>query len=350
MAARRLEYRARPIYGCAMKLVGIVAATCVLGLAGCPNEARNESITAANQGNEALGMKQFDAAIPALKRAVERWGENHRAWYSLGIAYKGRQDWANATDALSHAVQLRPEEAMYQLVYGWCLYEKAIAGAREELAKRENKRPIEVTPDLSTVNFEKPLQHLQEAIKLNGELWRAHYMIGRIYRDSGRPKDAADELTKALKSAPVDPLPWVALAELYRLWDYTDQAIQVAEAGTTAVPSLVDQSDIWYEVGMGYDDKRLDDKAIEAFTKAIDAKRDSHKARFQRGQAYYRKGDYNNAKRDLLEFSRVAGASVDFAKQQASRMLIEIAAKTAAPGAPAEKLSPEDLVKKGKGK
>ena len=40
--------------------------------------------------------------------------------------------------------------------------------------------------------------------------------------------------------------------------------------------------------------------------------------------------------------------SVDFAKQQASKMLIDIAAKSVTPGsAPAEKLSPEDTVKKG---
>lgn len=334
-----------------MKLVGIVAAALLFALAGCPNEARNDSIRAANEGNQALGQKQYDAAIPALKRAVERWNGNHTAWYSLGVAYKGKADWAAATEAISHAVQLVPEQAMYQLLYGWCLYEKAIQAAREDQARRENKKPAEVTPDLSSVNFEKALQHVQEAVKLNPDLWRAHYVMGRIYRDTGKSKEAAEALTRALKSAPVDPAPWVALAELYRLWDYSDQAIEVSLAGTTAVPGTIDQSDIWYEVGMGYDDKRLDDKAIEAFTKAIESKRDNQKAKFQRGQAYFRKGDYTNAKKDLLEFSKVAGASVEFAKQQASKMLIEIAAKSVVPGtAPVEKASPEDVVKKPKGR
>jgi len=99
---------------------------------------------------------------------------------------------------------------------------------------------------------------------------------------------------------------------------------------------------------MGYDDKRLDDKAIDAFTKSLDAKKDNHNAKFQRGQAYFRKGDYTNAKRDLEEFSKTGGASVEFAKQQASKMLIDIAAKSVTPGAaPAEKPSPQDVVKKG---
>ena len=184
------------------------------------------------------------------------------------------------------------------------------------------------------------------------ELWRAHYYIGRIYRDTGRAKEAAEELTRTLQAAPTDPGPWVALAELYRQWDYTDQAIQIAEAGTAVVPGITEKADIWFEVGMGYDDKRLYDKAIDAYTKSLEAKRDKHTAKFQRGQAYYRKNDYGNAKRDLEEFSKTGGVSVQFEKQQAAKMLVDIAAKSVVPGStPVEQpKSPEDVVKKGKGR
>lgn len=321
----------------------------LVALTGCPNEAKNDSIRAMNDCNKAYGQKQFETAIEACKRATDKWGENHSAWYTLAAAFAGKQDWTNAVEAASHAVQIAPEQAMYQLQYGDYLFEKAVRTAREDQARRENKKPEEVDPDLSAVNFEKPLQHLQEAVKLNNELWRAHYFIGRIYRATGKAKEAAEEMTKALQSGPTEYAPWVALAELYRQWDYTDQAIQVAEAGTMAVPGANEKSDVWYEVGMGYNDKRLDDKAIDAFSKALESKRDNHKAKFQRGQAYFRKGDYANAKKDLEEFSKAGGMSVEFAKQQASKMLIDIAAKSVVPGsAPTEKASPEDVVKKGK--
>src|SRR5678816_2662373 len=256
-----------------MKLVDSLAAAVLVAAAlvsaGCPNESRNDSIRAANEGakaygqkqydtaitaykratekwnenhvawyglgaaysgkqdwaNEgakAYGQKQYDTAITAYKRATEKWNENHVAWYGLGAAYSGKQDWANASDAMAHAVQTAPEQGMYQLLYGWFLYEKAIRLAREDQARRENKKPEEVNADLTSVNFEKPLQHLQEAVKLNPDLWRAHYCIGRIYRDTGKSKEAADELNRALQSAPTEPGPWVALAELYRQWDYPD--------------------------------------------------------------------------------------------------------------------------------
>jgi tetratricopeptide (TPR) repeat protein len=102
---------------------------------------------------------------------------------------------------------------------------------------------------------------------------------------------------------------------------------------------------------MGYDDKRVDDKAIEAFDKALEARKDNHKAKFARGQAYYRKGEYTKAKRDLEEFSKSGGASVEFFKQQASRMLMDIAAKSAGQsgGTPGQKPSPQDIVDKSKG-
>src|ERR1044071_5781375 len=143
-----------------MKLVAIVATALfaslgLLVLAGCPNEARNDSIRAQNEGTKAYGAKQYDTAIVAYKRAVEKWSDNHPAWWGLGGVYSEKKDWTNAVEAMSHAVQL----------------------AREEAARRENKKPEEVTADLTSVNFEKPLQHLQEALKLNPDLWRAHYYI-----------------------------------------------------------------------------------------------------------------------------------------------------------------------------
>jgi tetratricopeptide (TPR) repeat protein len=334
-----------------MKLVGIIATVLLLATTGCPNEARNDSIRAANDGAKAYGQKQYDTAVAAYTKATERWSDNHVAWYGLAGAYWGKQDASKASDAAGHAVQIAPEQAMYQLLYGWFLYEKAVQTAREDQGRRENKKPEEIIPDLTNVNFEKALQHLKEAIKLNNDLWRAHYCIGRIYRDTGKSKEAADELTRALQYGPTEPQPWVALAEVYRQWDFPEQAIQVAEQGTAIVPGANEKSDIWYEAGMGYDDKRSDAKAIDAFSKSLESRRDNHKAKFQRGQAYFRKGDFGNAKRDLEEFAKTGGASVEFAKQQAQKMLLEIAQKSALPGsAPekSEKQSPEDLVKKAK--
>jgi len=339
-----------------MKLVAATAAALLLCLAGCPNDARNQSVKAANEGASAMGQNQWETAIERYQKAIERYRDNHSAWYYLGYAHSRKNDWKNAVDAVQHSVQLSPGTAMYQMFYGLALYEKAKQQAAEQQAASQNKKAEEVTPDLSGVSFEKALQHLQEAVKLNNELWRAHYYLGRIYRDGGKVKEAAEEFTKALQSVPPQAAPWVALADLYRSWDYTEQALAVATQGVAPgiLPDSNEAGDLWYVVGMAYDDKSLYEKSIEAYTKALELRRDLHVAKFQRGQAYYKLGNYPNAKRDLEEFSKTGGASVSFSKAQASKMLMDIAAKTAtqpAPGGgekPSEKMSPEDVVKKSK--
>jgi tetratricopeptide (TPR) repeat protein len=334
-----------------MKLLGALLTLVVL--AGCPNQAKNDSTNALNRGNKALGQKQVETALNEYQKAVERYRENHLAWYGMGLANMEKKDYDKAADAFQHAVEIAPDQAMYQMLYGISMYEKTVDNARQDQAKKAGKKPEEIDVDKSSLSFEKPIQSLQEAVKLNPGLWRAHYKLGDIYRDSDKPKEAAEELSTAIKQNPREPGPYIALGELYRRWDYSDQAIAVTSQGTANVPGGNELSDIWYVLGMAYEDKANEDKAIEAFTKAIETKKDNHKARFQRGQAYFRKGDTTNAKKDLEDFNKSGGASLEFAKQQASKMLMDIAAKSAmqqGAAAPEPKLSPEEMVKGAKGK
>ncbi len=284
-----------------MKLAFVLAG--LVTLAGCPNQSKNDSMTALNNGNKAAGAKQFDTALAEYQKAVELMKDNHLAWYGLGASYANRAQWDKSSDAFANAVQLEPDQAMYNMWYGIALYEKAVQGAREDQARKENKKPEEVQPDLSVVNFETPLQHLQKAIELNKDMWRAHYYLGRIYRAMDKPKEAAEEFSATLKANPREPGPYVALGELYRKWDYTDAAIKVASQGAQNVPGSHEVTDIWYVLGMGYDDQRKDKEAIDAFTKAIETSKGNNKAKFQRGQTYFRKGNLSDAKKDLEAFS-----------------------------------------------
>ena len=288
--------------------------------------AKNDSVKSSNEGSKAYGQKQFQVAIDRYRDAIKAWDGNHVAWYGMGGALLLQGDWPAAADAMKHAFELVPTEPMYAMVYGYTLYEAALSTARTAQARSEGRTPEEIIPDLSTVNFDQAEQVLRYATKLNNDLWRAHYYLGRIERDAGRAKTAADEFTLALARGPAAPGPYVALAELYRLWQRPDLAVAVAQLGTQQVTGP-EGSDVWYEVGMSYDDQKQDDKAIEAFTKALDARAGNAKARFQRGQAYFRSGKKAPAKQDLEEFVRTAASNSEFAKEQANKMLLDLAAK-----------------------
>ena len=307
-------------------LFGMGSFAVLIGLTGCPNKARQESLDLSNSGMQALKKKEFEEADNFCKQATERFRDNHPGWWCLGNAKKGKNDWAAAADAYEQAVRIDGKQPMYHMWLGISLYNKAVRTAREDLARREGKNPDQVKPDYTTINADMAIQHLQEAVKLNGELYEAYYQLGRIHRDQDRSKEAAEALTKAISLNPRKAEPYIALSELYMRWDYVDQAVQVAAAGAGAVQGPPEQAQLQYELGLAYFNKRLDDKAIEAFSKSLEAKKDMRAATFQRGSAYFRKGDFVNAKKDLEDFSK-NGGTAEFEKTQANKMLMDIAAK-----------------------
>ncbi len=288
--------------------------------------SRERSVKASNAATAAYGLRKYDEAIAGYKQSIAEWHGNHIAHYGLAGSYIGQRDWSKARDAMKTAHELEPYVAMYAMVYAYTLYESAIADARAAQAKKQNVSPEAVDFDASVVNHDKALAHMTYAIQLDPKLWRAHYYIGRIHRDRGEARWAAESLVAALTSGPTDPGPWIALSELYRTWQYIDESIAVTKAGLTFVVGVA-AADLWYMLGMGYDEKRKYADSIVAFTKALDANPDNTKALFQRGQAYYRKRELSKAKLDLEAFVGLATTpNLDFPKQQANKMLMDIAA------------------------
>jgi tetratricopeptide (TPR) repeat protein len=260
---------------------------------------RGESLSHMNDGNKALAQRKLGDARAELTAAVQAWDGNHLAWYGLGLANALDSKWREASDALAHAVTLRPDP-MYRMWLGITLSEQQ--------------------------RFDDALAQLAEAVHVVPALWRAHYYLGRIARETERPRDAADEFARAITNNSRYPNAYVALTELLRKWDYTDQAIQVATQGTQNVPGAGDAADVWFVLGLAYADRGTRDKAIEAYTHALDGNADHYKARFQRGLAYFQLGDFAKAKSDLEAFVK-ADSKLDFEIAVAHSMLMDIAAK-----------------------
>ncbi len=308
----------------------VVGCTLAVALfAGCPNQSRNDSIEHMNKGAQAFTSKSLETAIIEYKEAVRIYPENHAAFYGLGATYVARGNmWKEAAEAFGNAVRVKDDDPMYHMWYGITLYEDAITTARVEQAKREGKKPEEIDPDLKAVAFDPSITHLQAATKINNELWRAHYYLARIFRTQDKPQLAAQEFTAAIQNDPFEPAPYVGLGELYRKWDYTDQAIQIAAQGQANVPGATERAEIDYVLGMGYLDKKNLDQAIEAFTKSVeDSGRQNHKALFERGLALFAKGDTKGADKDLKEYSKTAGPTEEFNKSMANKVIMDIAAK-----------------------
>jgi tetratricopeptide (TPR) repeat protein len=312
---------------CAMKLARLAAVGVSLWfVAGCPSSSVNESKTFLANGNKYYGQKQWESAIVEYDKAIERYHDNHLAWYGKGGAFLQKHDYEKASDALQTAVQLAPEQPMYQMFYGVSLYERAAQKAREDQARKENKKPDEVTINPAILKLDAARDALRRAAKLAPDLWRAHYYLGRVYRDLDDARHAAEQFSLTIKTYPAYRFGYTALIDLYRRWDYFDQAITVALLGTANVPAA-EAPELWFEAGMAYDAKHADDQAIDAFTKALAGKPDDASSKFQRGQIYVRKGDLDQAKRDLEDVVASADPQIASLKPIATQLLKQMASK-----------------------
>ncbi|HEX3766409.1 MAG TPA: tetratricopeptide repeat protein [Kofleriaceae bacterium] len=290
------------------------------------NEIRNASVDHLNACNKAIAARQYDAGIAECQAAVSAWPDNHLAWYAWGSAHMAKGEWQKAREAVEHAVTLRPDHAMYQLYDGISLYEAELERVREDQARKDGKQPEEVVIEPAQLQLDAARDALRRAARLDPRLWRAHYYLGRVYRDLDDSRHAAEQFALTITTHPSYRFGYVALVELYRRWSYNDQAAAVAQQGTQHV-AAAESGDLWFELGMAYDAKRDDDKAIEAFTRALAVRPGDLGSKFQRGQAYFRKNDYASAKRDLDEVARSTDPAVASTKPLAVQMLDQIARK-----------------------
>ena len=195
-------------------------------------------------------------------------------------------------------VKYNPKDAMYQYHLGH---------ARFEVGKLDQARLA-----------------LEESVKQNKRLYKAHFYLGKIHAAQERPKDAAAAWTESCRLNPGFGKPFYELGKLYFEWDHNQEAIQVLVQGAQNARDSEDLTDIYHQLGMAYDALKQYDKSIESYTKALEARKDNLEARFQLGMAYAAKGDKGNARKFLEEFVKQGGAGNTFLIQAANDRLLKL--------------------------
>lgn len=126
--------------------------------------------------NEALGRKDYSAAVRALKSVVEIDPRSVEAWFNLAFAYTGLQQNEAAVRAYQHALDLRPNLFEGQLNLGILLLEMKQAQAS--------------------------VDHLAKAVVLKPQHVRAHLYYGRALAFLGPPGPAEKEFLEAARLEP----------------------------------------------------------------------------------------------------------------------------------------------------
>jgi tetratricopeptide (TPR) repeat protein len=210
--------------------------------------ARHVSLEALNACHAALLERRHAAAIIACRTSLTAWAGNHRAWYGWASAYIARGTWDAARAAVAQAVALRPDVAMYQMVYGIALYQTAWQHAPEAAADPRAK-------------LDAAREALGRALALEPRLWRAHYYLGCLDRARHADHSAAEHFIAAIRLRPDHSAGYLALAELYRATGHAHEALEVA---TTAVARVsdADAASLRREVALAHDALNAERAAI----------------------------------------------------------------------------------------
>lgn len=277
----------------------------VLVLGGCGNmtcdQQKQEAIKHMNLGVEAANTKSFAGAEKEFALATTMDPENHRAWYSLGQIQEDQKKWDKAELAFENAIKFSSNDPMYHYHLGRSQYEQQ--------------------------KYDKARLAFEQAIGFNKRLYKAYFYLGKIHAAEDRPKDAATAWTESCRLNPGFGKPFYELGRLYYEWDHPQEAIQVLAQGAANARDQEDLADIYNQLGMSYDTLKQPDKAIDAYSKAIDTRKDHMQARFQLGMAYATKGDKANARKYLDEFLKQGGAGDPFMIQGANDRLMKMAAE-----------------------
>jgi tetratricopeptide (TPR) repeat protein len=271
----------------------LLVAVCSAALAmsgACVDQERNASIEAMNEGIDLVQSQSYETAIKKFEQATSMYRDNHQAWYALGTVYGQQKKWKEASDALAEAVKYSPEDAMYHYKLGQALYRswEEKTGGSLDMAQT----------------------HLEKSVQLNARLYKAHWFLGKVYYHKDEPAKAGASWTEAAQLEAGFGKAFIDLGKLYLRWDFGQEAIAVLEQGSLGhVVDPEDLTNIYYYLGLAYDAQQNWPKAIEAYTKSIEAQKSNSDAKLQRGFSYARAGEKDKARTDLEEYVKQKGTA-----------------------------------------
>ncbi len=166
-----------------------------------------------NAGNAMLKAGNYSGAIEKYRSALNIQ-EDYRIYYQMGLALKKSGKLDKALAAYKNAVRLKPAFHLgYNAIGGVYIikkdYKNASASYKKALELKESFKPAKIglaaanTGQASQLvrksSFEKALPLLKEAVEIAPTYGNAFLYLAIVYNKLGKPKQAIDAATKAIK-------------------------------------------------------------------------------------------------------------------------------------------------------
>lgn len=256
----------------------------VLSLTVACSPSRAKSEREVGTGVALMNGGSNSEAIQAFERATAVDAKNANAWYYLGYARSRRlNNFQSAVDALSQAVQLKPQNAeyAYQLAYA-----------------QENAG-----------NLEEAVKHYEIAAALDPSIEGLLYRLGQLYERQGEFRGAMDAYSRSIHAAPYFTMAWIALGSLYAEFGAPDAALLVFENGIENNPT---NAELYTARGIALFEQDRVAEAIAALEKAVSLGDERSSTSMTLALAILARGEMSGSKTDervaLAHMQRAARA------------------------------------------
>jgi tetratricopeptide (TPR) repeat protein len=227
---------------------------------------RAKAVQAFRDGLSFLSKDDCEKALPYFEKAVESDGNYAEAWAQTGFCREKVGRHSEAIEASKKAVSLRPSAESYFNI-----------GLANYYLK----------------NYREAAENYRQAIRLDPyNAADAHYALGLVYRDWGRPEEEIQAYKQAIKLKPDYVSAYERLGSRYLRSKKYPEAIETFKQLVTLKPG---DANVPNNMGEAYLEMNLVTDAVAAFRQAIQLKPDLGKAYYNLGRSLLAMGNRDGA-------------------------------------------------------
>lgn len=287
----------------------LLTAAFLLPACNLTSQARVDSIKQMNEGIQQLNKNNLSGAEKAMQEAIKTDPSHAEAHLNLGKLYRKQQKWVDAEKAFRGAIENMGDTPRGD--YWFELGSVQVAQSNEPGTSRAEQEE----------KWREAINSFSEAIRLNPNLYRAHYQMGTLHEKLDEPEKADQAYRKCIElNGNYSPC-FVSLGNMYIDYGFSNVAMAVLETGTQVNET---DADMWNGMGRALLNLNKPKEAVDAYKKANRIDPEKPDVIFGLGMAYAEVPMRKEAEETLNEFLSKAGDSPEHVKKAAQDTLMRL--------------------------